>query len=54
MTAYPNELSELALAHTVSNTVEAAYRRGDMREKRRQMMTDWVAYTNQMRRAAQP
>jgi integrase len=31
-TAHPNEMSELALAHTVSDKVEAAYRRGDMRE----------------------
>jgi integrase len=40
-TAYPNELSELALAHTVSSAVERAYRRGDMLEKRRRMMGDW-------------
>lgn len=44
MTAYPNELSELALAHTVSDKVEAAYRRGDMREKRRRMMQDWANF----------
>ncbi|WP_338830184.1 tyrosine-type recombinase/integrase [Bradyrhizobium sp. 27S5] len=43
-TAYPNEMSELALAHTVGDKVEAAYRRGDMREKRRQMMEDWAAF----------
>jgi integrase len=43
-TAYPNEMSELALAHTVSDKVEAAYRRGDMREKRRRLMADWAAY----------
>lgn len=44
MTAYPNELSEMAMAHTVSNKVEAAYRRGDMREKRQRLMDDWAAY----------
>jgi integrase len=44
MTAYPNELSEMAMAHTVPNKVEAAYRRGDMREKRRRLMDDWAAY----------
>jgi integrase len=44
ITAYSNELSELALAHTVSDKVEAAYRRGDMREKRRRMMADWAAF----------
>ncbi|WP_454619044.1 tyrosine-type recombinase/integrase [Bradyrhizobium cenepequi] len=43
-TGYPNEMSEMALAHTVSDKVEAAYRRGDMREKRRRMMADWAAY----------
>jgi integrase len=43
-TAYPNELSEMAMAHTVSDKVEAAYRRGDMRAKRQRLMADWAAY----------
>lgn len=43
-TAYPNEMSEMAMAHTVSDKVEAAYRRGDMVEKRRRMMADWAAF----------
>lgn len=43
-TAYPAEAAELALAHTVSDKVEAAYRRGDMFEKRRRMMADWANY----------
>jgi len=43
-TAYPNEAAELALAHTVGDKVEAAYRRGDMFDKRRRMMADWAAY----------
>lgn len=43
-TAYPGEMAELALAHTISNKVEAAYRRGDMIEKRRRLMTDWAAF----------
>lgn len=43
-TTYPNEMAELALAHTVGDKVEAAYRRGDMIEKRRHMMKDWAAY----------
>jgi integrase len=43
-TNYPNEACELALAHSISNKVEAAYRRGDMLEKRVQMMTDWANY----------
>jgi integrase len=43
-TAYPNELVELAMAHTIANKVEAAYRRGDMFERRRRLMADWAAY----------
>jgi integrase len=43
-TSYPEELCEMALAHAVSNKVEAAYRRGDMLEKRRQMMADWARF----------
>jgi integrase len=46
-TAYPNELSEIALAHAVSDKVEAAYRRGDMREKRKRLMDDWSKFANQ-------
>ena len=41
---YPNELLELAMAHKVSNEVEAAYRRGDMLEKRHNLMKDWERY----------
>jgi hypothetical protein len=44
MTAYPNEMCEIALAHTVSDKTEAAYRRGDMMERRRRLMADWAAY----------
>jgi integrase len=43
-TAFANELSELALSHTVSSSVERAYRRGDMLEKRRGMMQAWSNY----------
>ncbi len=43
-TEYSNEMSEMALAHTLPDKVEAAYRRGNMREKRRQLMTDWASY----------
>jgi integrase len=42
-TAYPNEVAEMALAHTVGNAVEAAYRRGDLFEKRRRLMDEWAA-----------
>jgi integrase len=44
MTAYPKEMMDIALAHKVSDKVEAAYRRGDMFEKRRRLMADWDAY----------
>jgi integrase len=43
-TAYPAELVEMALAHSVSNKVEAAYRRGDLFEKRRRLMLDWSVF----------
>lgn len=40
-TAYPHEMKEMMLAHTIANKAEAAYRRGDMFERRRRMMADW-------------
>jgi integrase len=43
-TSYANELSEMALAHTVADKVESAYRRGDMRDRRRRMMQDWATF----------
>ena len=43
-TTYANELCEAALAHVISNKAEAAYRRGDMLERRRQLMSDWATY----------
>ncbi|MBL6864049.1 MAG: tyrosine-type recombinase/integrase [Rhodospirillales bacterium] len=43
-TAYPGEMAEMALAHSVGNKVEAAYRRGDMFEKRRNMMNAWAEF----------
>jgi integrase len=43
-TAYPNEVCEAALAHTIGNRVEAAYRRGDLFEKRARLMADWAEY----------
>jgi len=43
-TNYPADVAEMALAHSVSSKVEAAYRRGDMFEKRRKMMEDWAAF----------
>jgi integrase len=43
-TAYPRDVAEMALAHTISNKTEAAYRRGDLFDKRTRMMADWAAY----------
>ena len=43
-TAYPSEVAEMALAHSVGSKVEAAYRRGDLFEKRRQLMDDWAGF----------
>lgn len=43
-TNYPSEMAEMALAHTISDKVEAAYRRGDLFEKRRKMMADWASF----------
>lgn len=43
-TDFPNEVVEMALAHTISNKVEAAYRRSDLLEKRRQLAETWAAY----------
>jgi hypothetical protein len=37
-------MAEQALAHTLGDKVEAAYRRGDMLEKRRKMMQSWAAF----------
>ncbi len=43
-TAYPQEVAEMALAHTVADKVEAAYRRGDLFDKRRKIMDDWAEF----------
>ena len=43
-TAFPAEMAEIALAHTVSDKVEAAYRRGDMFERRRELMEAWAKH----------
>lgn len=43
-TSYPGEVAEAALAHTVANKVEAAYRRTNYLDKRREMMTDWAMF----------
>lgn len=44
MTDFPREVAEMALAHTIRDDVEAAYRRGDLFEKRRLLMTAWSEF----------
>jgi integrase len=46
-TSYPGEVVEMALAHAVANKVEAAYRRGDLFEKRRRLMKEWATFCAQ-------
>ena len=43
-TNYPNELLEMALAHSISDKAEAAYRRGDLFSKRRKLMESWTDF----------
>ena len=43
-TAHPREIAEQALAHALTDKVEAAPRRGDMLEKRRRLMEEWAAF----------
>ncbi|WP_330892888.1 tyrosine-type recombinase/integrase [Ferrovibrio sp.] len=43
-TTYPREVAEQALAHAIPDKVEAAYRRSDLFDRRRQMMTEWARY----------
>jgi integrase len=43
-TSFQNIVVEMALAHTVTDAVEAAYRRGDLLEKRRELMNAWDRY----------
>lgn len=45
-TNYPHEVAEMALAHTIPNAVERAYRRGNLLEKRRSLMNDWCRFLN--------
>jgi integrase len=43
-TTFPAEVAEMALAHTVSDKVEAAYRRGDLFQKRRHLSEAWAKF----------
>src|SRR5262249_47715785 len=50
-TNYPAEVAEQALAHSLPSKVEAAYRRGDLFEKRRRLMEDWSEFCTHPRAA---
>ena len=43
-TSFPHEVCEMALAHVIANKAEAAYRRGDLFDRRRKLMEAWAAY----------
>jgi len=47
-TAYPNHVVEMALAHAIPSGVEASYRRGDLFEKRRELMAAWADYCSKV------
>jgi integrase len=52
-TNFPREVVEMALAHTIENKVEAAYRRGDLFQKRRQLIEAWARFCKSLRAAGQ-
>ena len=43
-TNYPRDVAEMALAHAIGDKVEAAYRRGDLFEKRSRLMAEWASF----------
>jgi integrase len=52
-TNFPNEVVEMALAHAVGDKVEAAYRRGDLFDKRRRLMAAWAKFCGTLEQPAQ-
>lgn len=50
-TNYPRDVAEMALAHAIGDKVEAAYRRGDLFEKRRRMMKEWGKFSGKVQTA---
>ena len=50
-TNHSHEVAEMALAHAVGDKVEAAYRRGDLLQKRRRIMADWARHCAQVEEA---
>jgi len=43
-TTFAREVAEMALAHAIPDAVEAAYRRGDLFDKRKKLMAAWAEY----------
>jgi integrase len=52
-TGHSNEVIEMALAHTIKNAVEGAYRRGDLLPKRVPLMQDWERFCTTVKTSAQ-
>lgn len=52
-TNFSREVAEMALAHTIGDKVEAAYRRGDLFEKRGELMATWEGYCGEISRPAE-
>jgi integrase len=50
-TNFPREVCEMALAHAVEDVTEAAYRRGDLFEKRRRLMEEWATHCENTKNA---
>ena len=50
--SFPRDVAEMALAHVIQNKVEAAYRRGDLFDKRREMMQAWADYLEGLKTGA--
>lgn len=46
VSSFPHEVCEMALAHTIPNKAEAAYRRGDLLDKRRELMEAWANFAD--------
>ena len=53
VSSFPRDVAEMALAHMIENKVEAAYRRGDLFDKRRMMMQEWADYLDQIKAGAE-
>jgi integrase len=48
-TSYPREVSEMSLAHAIEDKVEAAYRRGELLDKRRRLMAEWARFCGEVK-----